>query len=133
MRAAKILIIIVTWNKQDYVINLLNSLKHIQYPLENLDILVVDNASNDDTVKLIRQKFPTVKLICNSENLGGTGGFNTGLAWAFEQAEDTYEYLWLLDNDVVVHENALQELLNTLDQNPDAAIADSTMMQLDYP
>ncbi len=57
----------------------------------------------------------------------------TGLAWAFEQSAGKYDYLWLLDNDVVVHKNALSELVNTLEQNPDAAIAGSTMLQLDYP
>lgn len=130
---AKILIIIVTWNKKDYVINLLNSLTDIQYPTDLLDIVVVDNASNDGTVEALKQQFPHITLLCNSENLGGTGGFNTGLAWVFEQPGGKYEFLWLLDNDVVVHKNALIELVNTLEHNPDAAIAGSTMMQLDYP
>lgn len=130
---AKILSIIVTWNKKDYVINLLHSLTDINYPGELPDILVIDNASSDGTVAAIKQQFPGINIISNTENLGGTGGFNTGLAWAFEQPEGKYDYLWLLDNDVVVHKNALIELVNILDQNPDAAIAGSTMLQLDYP
>ena len=72
-------------------------------------------------------------MIENSENLGGTGGFNTGLAFAFEQTQERYDYLWLLDNDVVVHKNALKELVNILEKESDIAIAGSTMMQLDYP
>lgn len=130
---AKILIIIVTWNKKDYVIELLNSLASITYPVELLDIVVVDNASDDGTVAALKQLFPTITLIQNTENLGGTGGFNTGLTWAFEQPEGQYDYLWLLDNDVVVHQNALSELVKTLEQNPDAAVAGSTMLQLDFP
>lgn len=128
-----ILVIIVTWNKKEYVVNLLHSLKQINYPSAALDILVVDNASNDGTVATLEQEFPQIKIIANSENLGGTGGFNTGLAWAFEQVEDQYDFLWLLDNDVVVHRQALAELVNTLNDNPDAAVAGSTMLQLDYP
>lgn len=131
--SAKILIIIVTWNKKEYVINLLNSLSGIDYPNNHLDLLVVDNASNDGTVEAINEQFPEVQLICNQENLGGTGGFNTGLSWAFEKPESEYDYLWLLDNDVVVHQKALSELVIILEQNQDIAIAGSTMMQLDYP
>jgi len=128
-----ILVIIVTWNKKDYVLNLLDSLYDLDYPREALDIMVVDNASEDGTITAIRERFPTVRLLENDENLGGTGGFNTGLRWAFEQEEGRYDYLWLLDNDVVVHRRALSALVELLETMPDAAIAGSTIMQLDYP
>ena len=131
--SAKILIIIVTWNKKEYVIDLLNSLSAINFPRDQLDILVIDNASNDGTVEALESQFDDIQIIRNAENIGGTGGFNTGLAWAFEQPESQYDYLWLLDNDVVVHQNALSELVTVLEENPDFAIAGSTMMQLDYP
>lgn len=131
--SARILVIIVTWNKQDYVLDLLKSLDSLDYPNELIDTLVIDNASDDDTVSTITKDFPSVNLICNEENTGGTGGFNTGLQWAFNQEEGKYQYLWLLDNDVLVHHGALIELVTLLDTNQDAAIAGSTMMQLDYP
>lgn len=127
----RVLTIIVTWNKQQYVIDLLNSISLLNYPKEAIDILVVDNASTDDTVELIQSKFQDVHIICNEENIGGTGGFNTGLAWAFEK--QGYDYLWLLDNDVRVHKNALIELQNVLEDQADVAVAGSTMMQLDAP
>jgi GT2 family glycosyltransferase len=131
---AKVLIIIVTWNKKEYVIDLLASLSNLSFPSQQLDVLVIDNASNDGTVEAIKNQFSDdIKIIQNSENIGGTGGFNTGLAWAFEQEDNHYDYLWLLDNDVVVHNNALSELVTLLDNTPDAAVAGSTMMQLDYP
>ncbi|SMG64512.1 protein containing Glycosyl transferase, family 2 domain [methanotrophic bacterial endosymbiont of Bathymodiolus sp.] len=82
---AKILIIIVTWNKKDYVIDLLESLSSITFPKDQLDILVIDNASNDGTVDALEAQFDDIQVIRNSENIGGTGGFNTGLSWAFEQ------------------------------------------------
>jgi len=129
--APEILIIIVTWNKKQYVLELLASLAKQNYP--KLDILVIDNASNDGTVAAIKQTYPQVNLLSNPENLGGTGGFNAGLQWAFEQPEDRYQYLWLLDNDVLVHHRALPELVTLLENNPDIAVAGSTMMQLDYP
>lgn len=128
-----ILIIIVTWNKKQYVLDLLNSVATLEYPTEAINILVVDNASNDGTAEALRAQYPHVHLICNEENLGGTGGFNTGLKWAFEQPENRYKYLWLLDNDVLVHRRALAELVQVLETKPDIAVAGSTMMQLDYP
>ncbi|MEK7989618.1 MAG: glycosyltransferase family 2 protein [Thiotrichaceae bacterium] len=128
-----VLIIIVTWNKKQYVLDLLDSVKTLDYPEQDIDIVVIDNASNDGTAEAIRAEYAHVHLICNPENIGGTGGFNTGLKWAFEQPEGKYQYLWLLDNDVLVHQKALSELVDLLEQKPDIAVAGSTMMQLDYP
>ncbi|MBF0201151.1 MAG: glycosyltransferase family 2 protein [Desulfamplus sp.] len=133
MKLPKILVIIVTWNKEKYILKLLDSLKDIDYDRDCMDILLVDNASSDSTVESVSRLYPWVKILCNEENLGGTGGFNTGLDWAFSKPGGSYDYLWLLDNDVVVNRHALAELVNLLGKNRDAAIAGSTMMQLDYP
>ncbi len=129
----RVLIIIVTWNKEEYVLNLLRSLRTIVYPAESIEMVVVDNASTDNTVESISRLYNDVTILCNKENLGGTGGFNTGLKWAFNQPDGKYDYLWLLDNDVVVNRYALSELVELLDANQDAAVAGSTMMQQDYP
>jgi GT2 family glycosyltransferase len=131
--APSILIIIVTWNKKQYVVELLASLAKLDYPSYAYNILVIDNASTDGTSDAISKSFPKVILINNQENLGGTGGFNTGLKWAFDQSAARYQYLWLLDNDVLVHRRALAELVALLETKPDVAVAGSTMMQLDYP
>ncbi|RKZ43080.1 MAG: hypothetical protein DRQ41_06160 [Gammaproteobacteria bacterium] len=128
-----ILIIIVTWNKKSYILELLASLAKPDYPSQAIDILVIDNASTDGTVGAIKAAYPYIHLICNPDNLGGTGGFNTGLQWAFEQPDDRYQYFWLLDNDVLVHHRALPELVALLEKHSDIAVAGSTMMQLDYP
>ncbi len=129
----KVLVIIVTWNKKDYVINLLDSLLDMDYPKEAMEILVVDNASTDGTAEAIKARKDNINIICNRENLGGTGGFNTGLSWAFSQPAEKYDYLWLLDNDVLVHKHALSALVQILSKHSDVAVAGSTMMQLDYP
>jgi GT2 family glycosyltransferase len=133
MNIPSILIIIVTWNKKSYVLNLLDSLNTLHYPRTAVDIVVIDNASNDGTAEAIKKTYPDIHVICNSENLGGTGGFNTGLQWAYQQADNRYKYLWLLDNDVLVHRYALNELVSILENKADVAVAGSTMMQLDYP
>jgi len=126
-----VLAIIVTWNKKTYLLELLASLSSLDY--SSLEILVVDNASQDGTAAAIKNTYPHLHLLVNQENLGGTGGFNTGLQWAFAQPTGRYQYLWLLDNDVLVHRRTLSELVELLETKPDLAVAGSTMMQLDYP
>lgn len=128
-KAPRVLIIIVTYNKQRYVVELLNSLKDIAY--SNYAIVVVDNASTDGTVEHLRRFFPYATLIKNEENTGGSGGFNTGLSYAFEKSE--FKYYWLLDNDVVVSKDALSSLVEILEMHEDIAVAGSQMCQLDNP
>lgn len=129
MNEPRVIIIIVTFNKKDYVVNLLNSLKTINYT--NYDIVVVDNASDDGTAEYLEKHFTYLTVIKNSENKGGSGGFNTGLAYAFQRNE--YKYYWLLDNDVVVSDDSLRNLVNVLEQYDDIAVAGSQMCQFDNP
>ena len=133
MAMPRVLIIIVTWNKETYVLNLLKSLQTLVYPGEFIEMLVVDNASTDNTVESITGLYKDVTVICNKENLGGTGGFNTGLKWAFGQPHGKFDYLWLLDNDVLVDRNALRELVRVMKENPRAAICGSKIMNIDNP
>ncbi len=122
--------IIVTWNKKNDVICLLDQLKNINYPKSKLEITVVDNNSDDGTVEAVESGFPRVKLIRNRENLGGAGGFNTGMRWVMENRPDA-EYLWLLDNDVLVDRNALKELVAVMEKTPQAGICGSKIMDID--
>jgi len=100
-----VLIIIVTWNKQEYLQSLLNSIQRISYP--SYSVLVVDNASTDNTEEIIKQ-FDFVIHKKLPENLGGAGGFNAGLKFAIEE---DYPYVWLLDDDTEVDSDALTRLV----------------------
>lgn len=131
--APDILTIIVTWNKKNYVLSLLESLRAQSFPRHRLDILVVDNASTDGTKEAVEERFPGVTILVNEKNLGGTGGFNRGFEYVLGCKPDRYKYVWLLDNDVVVHRDALLRLVDVLDSHPSVAACGSTMMQLDFP
>lgn len=98
-----------------------------------MDIVVVDNASTDDSVPALKQRFGDGKIhiIENNRNLGGTGGFNTGLRYVLEQ--DNYDYVWLLDNDVTVAPDALQKLLDTMTASPKNGIVGSVILYMDEP
>jgi GT2 family glycosyltransferase len=129
-KTPKVAIIILTWNKKDYVLTLLGCIKDLDY--KNYDVIVVDNASTDGTVEALRKSLPdvhlNVHLIVNSENLGGTGGFNTGMKYAL--GKGIYDYLWLLDNDVEVDSHALSTLIDVLESSKEIAITGSAMYDL---
>jgi len=97
----------------------------------DFDIIVVDNASTDDSVKQIREKYEgRVTLLVNKENLGGSGGFNTGIRYALEK---DYAYVWCLDNDVLVDEGAIGELYSFLEKHADVGMAGSKVYHMEAP
>ena len=121
--------VICNYNKKDDVLNCIQSVLESKYT--DYDLYVVDNASSDDSAGAIRDKYgDKVRLIVNSENLGGSGGFNTGLRAAMQEG---YEYLYCLDNDVLVDENAMGELVEFLDTHPDSGMAGSRVYNMEEP
>ncbi|MCA9946658.1 MAG: glycosyltransferase, partial [Anaerolineales bacterium] len=70
-------LILLTWNDRDAALRCLNSVRASKCP--GLQVLVVDNASKDDTIKAIRSEYPDYRVIANSENLGFAAGCNVGL------------------------------------------------------
>jgi hypothetical protein len=121
--------VICNYNKSADVLNCIQSVLESKYT--DYDLYVVDNASTDDSVEAIRCKYGSqVKLIVNEENLGGSGGFNTGLRAALKEG---YEYLYCLDNDVLVDENAMGELVAFLDTHKDSGMAGSRVYNMEDP
>ena len=103
---APIGIVICNYNKKDFVADCIRSVTESK--VHNFDIYVVDNASTDGSVKAIREEFgDSVTVLENKENLGGSGGFNTGLRLVRDKG---YEYFVCLDKDVLVDENAILAL-----------------------
>lgn len=112
--------IIVTWNKRAEVLRCLDSVLASTHPIQA--IIVVDNASNDGTAEAIKEEFGAVHLIANSSNKGGSGGFYDGINVALCYHTD---YLWLLDNDVIVAPNTLSQLLLVAQSEPKTGIVGS--------
>jgi len=81
----------------------------VQKALEGIDgeIIVIDNASSDDSCEMMKTKFPHIKLIENKQNLGFPKGNNIGVA----QAKG--EYICILNPDTVVAENTFSKILNS--------------------
>ncbi len=109
-------ICIVTRDSREEILACLKSLYEQKHDLA-MDVVVVDNNSQDGTVEEIRQKFPPVKLILNSENLGFSRAVNKGLGLL-----DARYYL-LLNPDTVILDQALQKLIEFMDGNLPAGIS----------
>ena len=126
----KVSVVMVTFNKYQYIRELIQSFKFLNYNRDLLEIVVVDNNSNDGTEERLKEEFgDEITLIQTGANLGGSGGFNTGMRYVIERHNN--KYIWLLDNDVVVHHDSLNWLLTAIKINPDAAAVASMILQLD--
>lgn len=90
----------------------------VQKALENMDgeIIVVDNNSSDDSCAMMRERFPNIKLIANTENVGFPKGNNIGVA----QAQG--EYLCILNPDTVVAEDTFEKVLTFAKSKSDLGI-----------
>ena len=73
----------------------------------SVSIIVVDNASSDDTVKIARERFHQVTLLENASNTGVGGGYAQGMEYAYQKG---YEWVWLLDGDCLPQISALEQL-----------------------
>lgn len=81
----------------------------------NYDIIVADNASTDDSVEVMRQLFPQVKVIVFTENHGFAGGYNKALQTLH------HDYFILLNSDVEVTEGWIDPLLTFMENHPECA------------
>ncbi len=109
--------VILTYNHYDDTEECLHSLQKSTYP--NLKVLVVDNASTDQTPQKIREHFPTVEIIENQRNLGVPWGYNVGISYALRQGAD---YILLLNNDTVLAPQTVDALVEAARQQPDVGI-----------
>ncbi len=105
----EVTIIVLNWNAEKYITPCLQSLRRLIVRPHKVEIVVVDNASTDHSVKLINKKFPQLKVIQTGQNLGYAGGNNVGLQYALDQGSD---FAWIVNPDVQVHPQALLALLS---------------------
>lgn len=103
-------ILIVNWNTRDYLRACLLSLQ-ATCASSTPEVIVVDNASHDGSAEMVRAEFPAVQIIANAKNVGYAEGNNQ----AFEVAQG--EWIWLLNPDTEVLDDALATLLTFLQRD----------------
>ena len=83
---------------------------------ENMEVIVVDNASKNDEAEAIAQRYPLVRVIKSEQNLGFAGGNNLGI-----QASQG-KYLFLINNDTIIKDFNIQSLITRLESSPKICI-----------
>jgi len=116
-------IIIPHYNGKDLLYNCIDSIYN-NITIENFEIIVVDNASTDDSVKHIETSFPEVIIVKNKNNVGYSGGCNIGA----ENANG--KYLLFLNNDTEHSNQWIEKLVNFLDENPDVFSAQPKILNI---
>ena len=104
--------IVVTYNRRELLVECLEKLQAQTRPPDR--ILVVDNASTDDTLELLSKR-EGVDVLALDTNGGGAGGFEAGLREARRAGHDWY---WLLDDDTFAEPDCLEQLLAGVERAP---------------
>ena len=104
-------VIIVNYNVAFFLEQCLNSIFQSK-GIEALEVIVVDNRSSDNSVAMVSQKFPQVKLLTNDRNLGFSKANNQGIKIA------NGEFIVLLNPDTVVEEQTFEKILKTFKDDP---------------
>lgn len=105
----KVSIIIPTYNQRKDVLDCISSIYKQSY--KNIEIIVIDNASADNTADAIEKKFPKVILLRNKSNEGVTGAANKGVKKA------TGDYVCFVDHDMILEGNYIKELVDVLESD----------------
>jgi len=123
MRLPKVTIIALNYNGRQFLNNCFSSLKRLNY--SNFEVIMVDDCSTDDSVALTTKKFPWVKILQNTKNMGACVSFNRAVK------ESTAGLLVKIDNDVKVGKNWLTEMVETIESNPEIGVVGSKILNYD--
>jgi len=122
----KISIHLVTWNGQKYIEECLKAI--LKQTFMDYFLLVIDNGSFDQTVKIIEQEFvpvfgPKIRFIKNKENIGFAKAHNQALLWTDS------EYVLALNQDVILADNFLLEMVKFLDAHKNVGSATGKVLR----
>src|SRR6266487_1538217 len=126
--APKVSVVVLNWNAKDILRECVESLIRSEYPL--CRIIVADNGSTDGSQQMIKSLFPEITLVENGENFGVPEGKNRGIIRAIEEEVD---YIYTLDNDLIVEPQTIKELVSFLEKNPQVGCAGSIIYYYERP
>ena len=101
-------VVVVNYDGRDYLAPCLQSVLDQDYPADRLEVLLIDNASTDGSVELVREQFPEVQLIVNDRNVGFSPAVNQGAR------AGSGEILALINNDAVADPGWVRELVKPM-------------------
>ncbi|MDO8452503.1 MAG: glycosyltransferase family 2 protein [bacterium] len=114
----KVAVVILNWNRKSDTLECLQSVLTLDASRYTLIPIVVDNNSNDGSVQAF-ENLKNIVIVKNRDNLGYTGGNNSGIKKALELGAD---FVMVLNNDTVLDKNLVVELLKGAEEHPEAGI-----------
>lgn len=121
-------VIILNYNARELTCQCLKSLSGSDYP--RLKILLVDNASTDDTIAVVQTDFPQVTVLKNKKNYYFAKGNNTGIQYALDNGAD---FIFILNNDTEIDGQCIGRLLSFLRNHPGCAACQPLLLQMQKP
>ena len=128
MSGPRISIIVVNWNLPQETLACVHSLSKSSY--RNFEVVLVDNASSDNSVGWFNKELSQAVLLTSPVNLGYAGGNNIGIRYALQHQAD---YILLLNNDTEVHSNLLEKMLWAAQKEPGVGILGPAVYYFDDP
>lgn len=120
----KLSIIIVSWNVREDLLRCMRSIEENK-PSCTFEVIIIDNASTDGTLDMIKKCFSEVKLIKNHENCGFAAANNQGLKRLQGQ------YILFLNPDTIIHPKSLDILVEFMDSNEDVGACGPKLLNAD--
>jgi hypothetical protein len=118
----KVAVVIVHWNRKNLLEQFLPAVVNSTYP--NLEIVIADNHSTDNSLEYVKANFPQVKIVENDDNYGYAGGYNHALKYV------SADYYVLLNNDIEVTNNWIEPVIEAMEFDKQLAACQPKM--LDY-
>lgn len=122
---------IVTWNSEEYIGGLLESLKNQTF--KDYHVIIVDNASKDKTME-IAQGYDNITCIKNSANLGFSRAHNKGIELAMKFWQDKSlndRFIFVCNPDIILAEDCLEKILLAMCREPDIGLAGPRLLRLE--
>lgn len=116
--------VIVNWNTRDYLRDCLKSIFAKKYPFSH-QVVVIDNASSDDSARMVQREFSQVRLMAQKENLGFAKANNLVI-----RRTDS-RYILLLNPDTLVLKDAIEQLINFADEHREVAVVGPQLLNED--
>ena len=116
-----IAVVILNWNGAEMLRRFLPSVVEHSQPLG--EVIVADNGSTDESLEILQQEFPEVRILVLDRNYGFAEGYNEAFRRLEEIAPHHYDYYLLLNSDVRVTAQWLRPLHTYMEQHPEVAAA----------
>jgi len=127
---SNVAVIIVNYRNLHDTINCVNSILQNNTGLFSIQVILVDNGSNDGSLTEIKSAFPSIKVIGLDHNLGFAGANNIAILHALKNGAD---YVFLLNNDAVVMPSTIEKLLEVFNKDSKIGIVGATVLDHENP